>query len=387
MECSDVPPVASPVFASLILAERIKILHVLHSFSAGGLENGIVNIINGSPDHLVHELCFLSTAGEFLQRLRRPVPYHELQKRPGNDLRAILRLRALLRRREIDIVHTRNWGGLDGVMAACMTHKPVVIHGEHGREIDDPAGLNPKRRLVRRALALRARKVVAVSQDLCRWLRVDVGVRPAKLVCIPNGVDTERFRPGRDTAIRQELGVGDEEFVAGFVGRLDPIKNLEGFITSVRLLNRDGLKVRLVIAGNGPERARLENSFKAVSLDPRPLLIGQRPDADRLYRMFDVFVLNSIAEGMSNALLEAMASGLPVICTAVGGNIELVEHNFSGLLIPPNDPAALAGAIRHCAGSRELRERYGAHAREAADNRFSLDGMIQRYASLYESVA
>jgi sugar transferase (PEP-CTERM/EpsH1 system associated) len=369
------------------MGRTIRILHVLHSFSAGGLENGVVNIINRSPEHLDHELCFLSKGGEFLHRLDRPVRYHELHKRPGNDVRAILRLRECLRNRNIDIVHTRNWGGLDGVLAACLTPRLTVIHGEHGREIDDPDGMNRKRILARRALAFRARKFVAVSQEIYRWLQVSVGIRSSKLAFIPNGVDTRRFQPGRDVALRRALGISDDEFVVGSVGRLDPVKNYRGLIEAVRQLNKEGLRVRLVIAGEGPERIELESLLNGAPFFPAPLLLGHRRDSDVLYRTFDTFVLNSIAEGMSNAILEAMASGLQVICTAVGGNVDLVSHDKSGHLIPPNDPRALMDAIRESIARPEIRSRQALNARTFIVDNFSLERMVDRYASLYESVA
>jgi len=154
----------------------IRILHVLHAFSAGGLENGIVNIINQSPDHLVHELCLLSTSGEFVQRLKRPVVVHEMKKTAGNDLRMIFRLRELFRRRKIDVIHTRNWAGFDGVLAACLTPKPGLVHGEHGRDISDPQGLIYRRNLARRLLRFRAEKYVAVSRDLYDWLKRTVRI-------------------------------------------------------------------------------------------------------------------------------------------------------------------------------------------------------------------
>ena len=135
------------------MRKNIKILHVLHTFSHGGLENGVVNIINGSPDHISHELCFLSQSGEFLQRLQKPVRYHELHKREGNDWRVLLKLRNLFRKSQIDIVHTRNWAAFDGVLAACLTRGPALVHGEHGRDLTDPEGkkthrnfaINPRR--------------------------------------------------------------------------------------------------------------------------------------------------------------------------------------------------------------------------------------------------
>jgi sugar transferase (PEP-CTERM/EpsH1 system associated) len=368
------------------MPRSIRILHVLHAFSHGGLENGIVNIINGSPDHLIHELCFLDRGGEFLQRLKRPVPYHELHKRPGNDIRLIFRLREIFRRRRIDIVHTRNWSGFDGVLAACLIFNPTVIHGEHGRDIADLSGENRRRNLARRAVAFRANKFVAVSTDLYRWLKVTVRVPEKKLVCIPNGVDTDRFRPGRNLELRRSWGVADDEFVVGAVGRLDPIKNHRGLLVAVRSLNAKGHRVRLVIAGDGPERSKIE-SFLRPPFAPQPLLLGARADVDQLYRTFDLFVLNSFAEGMSNTLLEAMATGLPAACTAVAGNMELVIDGKRGTLVRPGDDFALAETISKYIGSPEMRAAHGHNARAFIVEHFSLERMIRQYVSLYESAA
>jgi sugar transferase (PEP-CTERM/EpsH1 system associated) len=366
------------------MPRSIRILHVLHAFSHGGLENGIVNIINRSPDHLIHELCFLHRGGEFLQRLTRPVAYHELHKRPGNDVRIIFRLRELFRQRDIDIIHTRNWAGFDGVLASCLRMKSVLIHGEHGRDIADPEGQNRRRNLARRFLAFRARKFVAVSHDLYDWLKATVRVPENKLVFIPNGVDTDRFRPGRDLALRREWGIADDEFVVGAVGRLDPIKNYEGLITAIRSLNTTGHKVRLVIAGDGPERANIENQLRSP-LVPEPILLGARTNIERLYAAFDLFVLNSFGEGMSNTLLEAMASGLPTVCTDVGGNGELVADRERGILITPGDDRALAEAIGQYISSPGMRAAHGHNARCFVAQHFSLEQMIHRYVALYES--
>jgi sugar transferase (PEP-CTERM/EpsH1 system associated) len=364
----------------------IRILHVLHAFSHGGLENGIVNIINRSPDHLVHELCFLDRGGEFLNRLNRPVAYHEFHKRPGNDIRLVFRLRELFRRRDLDIIHTRNWAAFDGVLAACTMLGPVVIHGEHGRDIGDPAGMNRQRNLARRALSFRARKLVAVSKDLYSWLSQTVRVPEKKLMLIPNGVDTERFRPGRNVELRRRWGIGDDEFVIGAVGRLDPIKNHAGLLSAIRSLQASGHNVRLVIAGDGPERSNIEGILRSP-FSPAPLLLGACNGLEHIYGCFDLFVLNSFAEGMSNTLLEAMASGLPIVCTAVGGNLELVSNGERGILVSAGDIAALADAIRRYKTSPDMRTVHGFNAREFASRYFSIEQMIQRYVGLYESVA
>ena len=386
MECFDVPVVDGKVPG---LSRRpIRVLHVLHTFSAGGLENGVVNIINHSPDHVIHELCFLSSAGEFLARLERRVVYHELHKRDGNDVRTLLRLRQLFQRRDIDIVHTRNWAAFDGVLAACFTRRPILVHGEHGRDVTDPEGLVKRRNIARRALAFRTRRFVAVSRNLYDWLHATVRVPEAKLVFIPNGVDTERFQPKRQNSLRRELGIGEDEFVVGTVGRLDPVKNHECLIDAIRDLNVSGSqKVRLVIVGDGPRRSHLERMLESFPFSPKPLLIGFRPDVENVYAAFDVFVLPSFAEGMSNTLLEAMACGLPVVCTAVGGNVELVEDCKRGTLIPSDDKLALANALLEYARSPERRVTDGANARSFVVDHFSLQRMVDQYVRLYESVA
>jgi sugar transferase (PEP-CTERM/EpsH1 system associated) len=363
----------------------IRILHVLHAFSAGGLENGIVNIINRSPEHLVHELCLLSKSGEFLDRLARPVAVHEMHKKNGNGLRIILELRKLFQTRDVDIVHTRNWAAFDAVIAACLTSKPVLIHGEHGRDISDPEGQVYRRNLARRVLAFRARKFVAVSKDLYTWLKQSVGIPASKLAFIPNGVDTDRFAPGRDCQLRTELGIGEDEFVVGAIGRLDPVKNHQGLIRAVQRLQQWGHTVRLVIVGDGPLRREVEGCALASLSASKALVLGYRADVERLYRVFDTFVLNSVAEGMSNTLLEAMASGLPIVCTAAGGNMELVADKQTGLVVAASDDDALARAIEKYLNSPQDRRAHADNARQFALANCSIGRMIDQYTALYES--
>ena len=363
----------------------IKILHVLHAFSAGGLENGIVNLINRSPEKLQHELCLLSRGGDFLNRLKRPVVYYELHKQPGNDLGIVLRIREILLKSKADIVHTRNWAAFDGVLASCLAPRVALLHGEHGRDITDPEGLNKRRNLLRRLFRFRIQKFVVVSENLRRWLTEVVRVPKEKLVFIPNGVDTERFQPSCGSGLRQELGIGRDEFVVGSIGRLDPVKNHLGLLRAVEILSRQGIRVRLVIVGDGPEQPRLEEFLRSKSIKPAPILLGYRSDVPELYRLFDLFVLNSIAEGMSNTLLEAMASALPIICTAVGGNVELVADGERGRWVPAANDEALAGRISEYLKSVELRRAHGDESRKFVESRFSLRQMVERYFELYQA--
>ena len=174
--------------------------------------------------------------------------------------------------------------------------------------------------------------------------------------------------------------------VVGAVGRLDPIKNHEGLLRVVRSLQISGHKVRLAMAGDGPERSKIESLLRSP-FDPKPLLLGMCSNTEHVYRCFDLFVLNSLAEGMSNTLLEAMASGLPAVCTAVGGNVELLAGRERGILVGAKDEAALTEAIRGYMTSPEMGRTHGSNARRFITQHFSLEQMIQRYAGLYESVA
>jgi sugar transferase (PEP-CTERM/EpsH1 system associated) len=363
-----------------------KILHILHAFSHGGLENGIVNIINGSHPDLEHELCLLTTAGEFLSRLRKPIRHYELHKQPGNSLGIIMHLRRVILESDATIVHTRNWGAFDGVIAACLCPGVTVLHGEHGRDMGDPQGTNRRRNLIRRLFSRRIRKFTTVSDDLARWLSRDVGIPKDKIVLIRNGVDTDRYRQHRDSDLREELGIAADEFVIGAIGRLDPVKNHAGLIQSYAILTKKNRNIRLVIVGDGPERIRLEELIRASEVYPRPILAGYRSDIARFYGLFDAFVLNSFAEGMSNTLLEAMSSGLPVICTSVGANPELVCDAIRGKLIPTADNKTLVNALQHFIDSPAHRLAYSQAAKGFIQENFSLTAMVSSYNLLYRSL-
>ena len=365
----------------------IKVLHILHAFSHGGLENGIVNIINGSPPDIEHELCLLTTADEFIHRLRKPVRYYQLHKGPGNSLTTVLELRRFIRQSGANIVHTRNWGAFDGIIAACLCPGIALLHGEHGRDISDTQGRNRRRNLLRRLFSPRVARFTTVSEDLRLWLTERVGIPKSKIVLIRNGVDLELYRPRRDIALRQELGISEQEFVVGAVGRLDPVKNYPGLIRSFAALAREFPECRLLIVGDGPERQTLETLARDHGMNPLSIFKGYRSDVDRFYGVFDVFVLNSFAEGMSNTLLEAMASGLPIISTSVGASADLLSDGNRGKLIATGDEAQLAGALREYRISPTLRHRHASEARYFVEQHCSLSQMVARYVDLYLSIS
>jgi sugar transferase (PEP-CTERM/EpsH1 system associated) len=356
------------------------IAHVVFRFDYGGLENGVVNIIKGlSKDSFRHTVIALTEATEFSDRLTDGVDIHSIHKKPGKDLGAYLRLLKLLRELKPDIVHTRNMGTLDCAFVAFLARVPVRIHGEHGWDVFDPDGASPKYRFMRRILHRFVHRFVTVSEDLKRWLVGVVGIPEAKVQHICNGVDTERFRPGKATD-RSTSGVVNIGSVTRFSAIKDPLNLVEAFIN----IRQSDDKSQLVMIGDGELYEPALQRLREAGLEEAAWLPGSRDDIPELLRSMDVFVLGSLREGISNTVLEAMASGLPVIASKTGGNPELVEEGVSGILVPPGDRNALASAICTYLQEPEIRESHGRESRHRAVALFSINTMVDNYRRLYE---
>jgi sugar transferase (PEP-CTERM/EpsH1 system associated) len=366
------------------MSHRRVVAHVVHSLATGGLENGVVNLVNGTGSSFRHVIVCLTTDGPLRQRVSADVAVFTVGKRPGHDWRAFLRLVGLLRHIRPDVVHSRNWAGVDAVPAALLAGVRVRVHGEHGREIVDPDGRNAVRNRARRLLAPVVSRFVAVSRDLRRWLVEDVGVPAAKVTTIQNGVDLGRFSRGSRSEARAALGVRDDALVVGTVGRLDPVKDQSGLIRAFGEALRAHPGALLLVAGDGPCREELAGVVRSLSLEQHVRLLGERQDIPDVLAALDVFVLPSIAEGMSNTVLEAMASGLPVVATRVGGNPEMVEDGVSGRLVAARDHGALTTAICGYLRDPHLRRLHGNASRERVLRDFSLTRMNGEYDHLYQ---
>lgn len=355
----------------------------------GGLENGVVNLINNSdPDIFSHELCCITRSGNAEKRLKRHIDIYEMHKQEGNDWRMIPRLFSLIKERRPDIVHTRNWGAVDAILAAKLAGVSNVIHGEHGWNMDDPRGQNLKRCMVRKLLSGGVDRFVAVSEDIKNWMVNSVGIKGSKVVKILNGVDTDKFCPGNKEDARMKLGFLNDEVIIGTVGRLDPVKDQGLLLHAFARLNHGQSNLRLIVVGDGPERKDLESLKDTLPCRDHILFLGERNDVDNVLKTFDLFVLPSRNEGISNTILEAMATGIPVIATAVGGNPELVQDGHTGLLIPPSDCDALTNALNFYIAQRpDMITLYGYNGREKTIRDFSLNRMVKKYEGLYIKLA
>ena len=369
------------------------IAHVIYRLDVGGLENGLVNLINRIPaQRFRHAIVCLTDSSAFRERLKRDVPVFALHKPPGNSPVTQFKLWRLLNRLRPDIVHTRNLGALEATLPAALAGVPVRIHGEHGRDVDDLDGTNTRRQLLRRFYKPFMHQYIALSQDLASYLLHKIGVPPSRIAQIYNGVDSERFHPAgehRDSVPHAGFA-GPGHFVIGTVGRMhdvkDPLTLARAFVRLMQVMPGAEQRLRLVMVGEGPLRERVRMLLAEAGVDQYAWLPGERNDVARIMRSFDLFVLPSLAEGISNTILEAMATGLPVLATAVGGNPELIQAGVTGTLVPRDDPESMARAMRAYAESAELCRRHGMEARRTIERRFGMDAMVNAYMAVYDQL-
>lgn len=361
-----------------------RILYVFVSLPVGGAEEHLLSLVhNLDRESFRPVVCCIGTGGPIGREIRDSgVPVVELGKmRTGRfDRRIVSSLRDLLRREKIDLLHSHLYhpnlyGRLaafrEGVPAVCTVHNIYVRPKLH-------------RRLINRWLARNTARIIAVStpvrDDILRYDRVD----PSKVTVVPNGVDVARFTLAmtREQA-RERLGIADVPYVIGTLGRLEEQKGLPHLVEALRLLAEGGDGAFLLVAGSGRAEGRLREMISRLGLEARVRFLGVRRDVPEIHRAMDVFVLPSLWEGLPIALLEAMASGLPVVATPVGGIPDVVRDGTNGLLVPPADPVALAEALRRLRRDPSLGAELGRAGRETVRDRHSHRRVAEQVMTIY----
>jgi sugar transferase (PEP-CTERM/EpsH1 system associated) len=370
------------------------IVHVIQRLAVGGLENGLVNLINQMPkERYRHAVICLTQSTEFKNRIKsKDVRVIELHKAPGHELRIHLRLGRILSELKADIVHTRNLAALEFQLVAALAGVKARIHGEHGRDVYDLDGRSRKYNALRKAMRPFVQHYTAVSRDLQEWLIHTIGIDPGRVTQIQNGVGADRFHPRRGP--RDLTGppgfMTDDSFVIGTIGRMEPVKDQVTLVRAfIYLLNADiraRQRLRLLLVGDGSLRAPSLELLRSAGAERLAWLPGDRDDVAEMMRALDIFVLPSLREGISNTILEAMASGLPVVATRVGGNPELIADEVTGTMVPPADPVAMAEAIRTYLLDPQRASLHGQAGRRRVESGFSMEAMVGRYLSVYDSV-
>ena len=334
------------------------------------------------------EVCVVSLYGSREDDLRQDlesagIPVVFLDKRPGIDLRMIPRVDRVIREFHPDVVHTHL-----SVLRYCLPsilvrRVPAAVHTVHNvveKEVDRPG------RLVHFVAFRVGVKPVAIAEVVAQGLSKVYGVSDVPL--IPNGVPVGVVRSLKEEdrrAWRRREGFAAEDVLFTCVARLSPQKNPVLLLEAFALAATGNPHARLVFAGSGELRPELERITQDLGICSQVRFLGLRRDVPEVLNASDVFVLSSDWEGNPLTVMEAMAAGKPVICTAVGGVPEIVEHGTTGLLVPAGDVSAFAEALTRLLTDVQLREALGSKAREVSD-RFDVTRMTDAYERLYEAV-
>ena len=372
------------------------VAHIIYALGTGGLENGLINIINRTPpDRYRHVIICLTNADDFANRITLPgIQVIQLHKPAGQNFRVFWDLWKTLRTLRPDVVHTRNLASLEMQLVTLLMPGIKRVHGEHGRDIHDLDGTNKKYNLLRKAMQPFEHRYIAVSRDLLQWLKHTVAIPEKKLRQIYNGVDAGKFSPRQDDAKLGDLAppglLPENAVVVGTVGRLAEVKNQQLLIEAVGYLftKRPILRgtLRLVLVGDGPLKLQLVGRVKQLGLSDVVWFTGDRNDVPTLMQLMDIFILPSLAEGISNTLLEAMASGLPVIATSVGGNVELIDEGVNGRLVPVNNVVAMADAVAELVDDPILRQSMGKKGLALVRTTFNWEKTVADYLAVYDTL-
>lgn len=371
---------------------RPLVVHVMYRFDTGGLENGVVNLINHMPAEAYrHAIVALTEVTDFRHRITRPdVEFHALNKPPGQGFWQFPKLYRLFRRLKPAIVHSRNLGAMEVLLPAWWAGVPVRIHGEHGRDVSDLDGTNVAHQRTRRFYKRFVSRFIALSRDLADYLRGPIRVPDTDITLACNGVDTARFRPA---AAGPESIPGcpfdpAQHWIVGTVGRMAAVKDqtrlAQAFVLALQQAPQLRGRLRLVMIGDGPLRGPAQALLDEAGLGDLAWLPGERSDVPVVMRGLHCFALPSLAEGISNTILEAMASGLPVIATNVGGNADLVQSDQTGLIVPAADAAALAAALLDLALDPQRAQTMGEAGHQRVLSQFSLPVMVNTYQAVYD---
>lgn len=370
------------------------IAHVIFRLGTGGLENGVVNLINKLPaEKYRHCVICMTDFTDFRNRIKRDnVQVYCLNKKPGQDIAVYWRLWKLLKTIKPDILHTRNLSALEAQLPGFLAGIKYRIHGEHGRDMDDLDGINPRYVLLRRLFRPLVQRYVPMSKDLETWLIKDIQVPGNKITQIYNGVDMSQFKiiAPKPLAILPLEFRSSKLMLIGTVGRQVPVKDhitlVKAFIQLIQTHPEAKQKVRLILVGTGVLQSTLRDLCLTAKIEAFVWFAGERPDVSTLMQTFDLFVLPSINEGISNTILEAMATGLPVIATHVGGNMELVINNKTGYLVKKQNPIEMAEAFKKYIDDPDLLKTHGDAGRVLCEERFSLQRMMADYSQVYDQL-
>jgi glycosyltransferase involved in cell wall biosynthesis len=369
-----------------------KMLHLrVVAGTGGGPEKTILN----SPRFIRKygydaEVVYLASAGEEIARSLKAraqesdCPLTVLEDHGPTDWRIVRQLYGICRDRKIELFQAHDYKSNAIGLVLRRLHRMKMVTMLHGWT--DMSGRMPLYKRIDQWCLPWYKTLICVSQDLveeCQRLRIP----DARIHLVHNAIDTIQFARSRSVEeAKRELGVPPDAYLIGTVGRLSPEKGILSFLEVIHRLHQEGRSCMLWIAGDGPQRSEIEGKIASLGLGNSVRLLGQIRDTKGFYEAMDLFVLNSIREGLPNVVLEAMALEVPVVATNIAGIPSLIRPGDTGLLIEPNDSPALFAAIKECMDFRPRCEAFARAARALIESEYSFENRMQRIASIYDSL-
>lgn len=361
--------------------KNTKIALVITDLDVGGAERALLNlVVRLDRSRWAPVVINLSGEGDLVEPIRREgIVCESLNLNPRRPLQGVLKLASTLRRHRPALVQSFMFhANLATRLAGPLAGRPLVLGGLRVAERQKKWHRTLDRITQRLSVGS-----VCVSEGVRRFSVETAGLDPSRLVVIPNGVDPQRFDEARPVA-RADFGADDEDFLALAVGRLDVQKGLGDLLEAAEQITPDRPRFRLAIVGDGPQRDWIDAEIAARPvLSGRVLRLGRRDDVPGLLRSADLLVHPALWEGMPNAVLEAMAAGLPVVATAVEGAEELVVPGQTGWLVPPSNPGRLVQAISEAMDDPEASKAMGRAGRERVETEYSLNRVVSLYDELW----
>lgn len=378
-------PMAVTAGESRVVSPQLRVVHVVLSLDVGGLERIVLGLISAGRrlDQEITVVCLTARGALSSEAESLGARVVCVDKPPGLRLNTISKLKVVFKELNADVVHTHQIGTLFYAgPAAHQAGVPVIVHSEHGKHYSG----RMRTRIMGRMASRRAARFFCVSGDIAKEVLKYRIADARKVAIVHNGIDVDLFDVRPDGALRQSLGILPGAKIIGTIGRLNEVKRQDVLLRAFALLAESVKGVELVLVGEGPMRAQLEQLAGELGIAKSTHFVGYQSQPERYLPMMDVFAITSRSEGMPLAVLEAWAARVPVVASAVGGLPEMIEHGRTGLLFPTGDHAALSQLLQEILENpiqmQSLREQGLARVR----NSFSLERMASDYQRHYSEL-
>ncbi len=404
-------------FSALVFRSKvnkhIKVIHIITRLDMGGsAQNTILTALNHDPQRYsvclikgsTHESAMTEVETQLVNKQLATtkkqgievvdVPALVRRISPFNDIKSFVSIFRILRKSKPDIVHTHtSKAGVLGRLAAWMARVPIIIHTPHGHVFYGHFGRSLSKIFLQMEKLLGRithHQIALTPEERNDYLSLRV-TKPSNTTVIHSGVDLHRFSKGEKqlTRKRKELGIPPHSLVIGYVGWLIPIKGVTYLVSAMADVAEKYPKSLLVLVGKGDDKGeeeiKLKEQVERAGLEDKVRFLGWRPDVDEIMGCFDIFVLPSLNEGMGRVLVEAMAAGLPIVASRVGGIPDLVKDGKNGLLVPPADAPALAKAIFDLLADKKTRNRMGKAGTKMC-RPYSAEAMVEQIDDLYREL-